>query len=663
MTTRWSLVQLAAVFCVLTVAGCGWVAPLPASPGPSQTPPPASPDLNLELVGQIGGPTTALAARDTLLYVGVGPRLAVWDASNPTRPVLRGQSAPLRDTVRRVASEGDLAYVAAGSALHVLDVSNPAHVITRGTFILNPDREDGSFAGEVAIAGHQAFLTAGDDGLRILDLSDPAAPREVGAYRPPGATYYVAVEGNYAYLTARPSPGLGPHVPTGLRIVDISSPARPIEVGFATSELPVGVLAGGGYAYLADLSGLRILDISNPSRPSQLGFVPMPNSLGEFGVTMALGDGVLYMAAGPYGLRIIDVSDPAAPRMLASHQVGLRFACCSESATGVALAGSYAYVSDRHNGLRVVDVTNPMNPTEVASIPGMEAAYTVAVTDRYAFVVAGRSGLLGIDISEPAAPTVAWSFPPPIGRQSVVWSVALAQGHAYVFGDEGGEVLDLSDPGRPTPIARVVEVRNARDAALAGEYLYVASRDALNVLDVGEPTRPRTIAVTQLMQATSLAISEGYAYVGSLAGLHILDISEPSAPSRIGDYEFIRGSWGVAASGRFAYVVDYLRGVLILDVSDPSQPRQVGYVEPPVRREGTSDARSLERYGIMAVRGYLFYAMGGSGVRVVDVTEPATPVVVGYYNTGGAASGLVVRDGYIYVADWDGGLLVLQENR
>ena len=43
--------------------------------------------------------------------------------------------------------------------------------------------------------------------------------------------------------------------------------------------------------------------------------------------------------------------------------------------------------------------------------------------------------------------------------------------------------------------------------------------------------------------------------------------------------------------------------------------------------------------------------------------DPVAAVLVGYHGTAGLASGLVVRDGYIYVADWDGGLLVLQENR
>ncbi|NIV33635.1 MAG: hypothetical protein GWN58_30570, partial [Anaerolineae bacterium] len=45
----------------------------------------------------------------------------------------------------------------------------------------------------VAVAGEYAYLAEGMEGLRIIDISDPAAPTEAGYYETPGIAMGVAV--------------------------------------------------------------------------------------------------------------------------------------------------------------------------------------------------------------------------------------------------------------------------------------------------------------------------------------------------------------------------------------------------------------------------------------------------------------------------------------
>ena len=152
------------VICVLV----GWLllqGPVASSAGPALTPGPAPhpggkghPHLqadarNVELVGQIGGATDTVAVQGRYAYIGLGPRLAVVDISNPARPTLVGQSAILPDLVEDVAVSGTLAYVADG-----------------------------------------------DGGLRVIDVSNSAAPHEVGYYDTPGWAEGVAVSGTLVYV-------------------------------------------------------------------------------------------------------------------------------------------------------------------------------------------------------------------------------------------------------------------------------------------------------------------------------------------------------------------------------------------------------------------------------------------------------------------------------
>ena len=64
----------------------------------------------------------------------------------------------------------------------------------------------------------------------------------------------------------------------GLRVMDVSKPARPVQVGaYATAGYPRGVAVAGGYAYVAaELGGLRVLDVSAPASPVEVGNYSTP---------------------------------------------------------------------------------------------------------------------------------------------------------------------------------------------------------------------------------------------------------------------------------------------------------------------------------------------------------------------------------------------------
>jgi hypothetical protein len=56
------------------------------------------------------------------------------------------------------------------------------------------------YAYDVKVVGNYAYCATGLSGLSIVNISDPAAPTEVGFYDTPGYANGVAVSGNYAYV-------------------------------------------------------------------------------------------------------------------------------------------------------------------------------------------------------------------------------------------------------------------------------------------------------------------------------------------------------------------------------------------------------------------------------------------------------------------------------
>jgi hypothetical protein len=107
----------------------------------------------------------------------------------------------------------------------------------------------------------------------------------------------------------------------------------------------------------------------------------------------------------------------------------------------------------------------------------------------------------------------------------------------------------------------------------------------------------------------------------------------------------------VAVAGNYAYVADGGFGLLqVIDVSDPASPTIVGSVGTP----------GLASSGVAVAGEYAYVAGGYPGFQeVIDVSDPASPTIVGGVNTPHFACGVAVAGEYAYVADGESGLQVL----
>jgi hypothetical protein len=107
-------------------------------------------------------------------------------------------------------------------------------------------------------------------------------------------------------------------------------------------------------------------------------------------------------------------------------------------------------------------------------------------------------------------------------------------------------------------------------------------------------------------------------------------------------------AYGLAVVGNYAYVANCGSGLRIIDVSDPQSPFEAGYYD-------TADyARGVAVSGI-----YAYVAYGYSGLRVLDVSNPSSPVEVGICATPDYAWGVALSGNYAYVAAEDAGLQVV----
>ena len=191
-----------------------------------------------------------------------------------------------------------------------------------------------------AAAGRYIHVAC-DEGVEVVDVSDPLDPRRVAAVDLPGPARDVAVAGDLVATAAGSA---------GLQVVDATEATAPTLVGespAATSAL--GVFATDGLVYLAEgTDGLRIVSLADPAAPTTAGSCDTP---GDARDVVVVG-GYAYVADGPQGVQIVDVHDPAAPLPVATLTV-------AGEADALVVFGGRACVATGAGGLQIVDVSLP----------------------------------------------------------------------------------------------------------------------------------------------------------------------------------------------------------------------------------------------------------------------------------------------------------------
>lgn len=250
---------------------------------------PTIPDLIAGL--SLPGDACCIDISGNYAYVGdAEDTLRVIDISNPANPSQVGKVAVGAEALDVVVI-GDYAYVAARSAgLVIVDISTPSAPSIEGQYNTT------GFSYDVCVDGNYAYVADATRGIRIIDVSDPANPAESGYYDTNGIAYGVTKAGNYVYVADGNQ---------GIKVFDASSTDTLVLLGSLdtpTIATKVAYVDDGLFVADGDFGGIRVIDVSNPNTPSEVGDIESMGSaenLRVYGSTVYLADGII-------GVLIID---------------------------------------------------------------------------------------------------------------------------------------------------------------------------------------------------------------------------------------------------------------------------------------------------------------------------------------------------------------------
>jgi len=281
--------------------------------------------------------------------------------------------------------------------------------------------------GYTTAGGRRFALTGISTGLSIVEVTDPAKPRNVALIAGPDSQWReVRTYGNHVYVTTEAA--------WGLDIVSMEDPDHPRKVQtwsktFRSAhslwiDQERGLLFANGTNGRA--GGMRVLDVGqDPEDPAEVGaftdyYVHDSYTRGNVLFASAINDG--FEA-------ILDDSDPSRIHEVTHWLTGGRFTHNS----WLTRDGRYLFTTDERMGMPIEgwDITNPLSPRKVSQFIANpnSIAHNVLIDGDRLLLSHYTEGVYLLDVKNPEQPRVMGSYdtyPGPSGGFNGVWG-------AYIF--------------------------------------------------------------------------------------------------------------------------------------------------------------------------------------------------------------------------------------
>lgn len=283
----------------------------------------------------------------------------------------------------------------------------------------------------------------------------------------------------------------------------------------------------------------------------------------------------------------------------------------------------------------------------VVGIPSSTNRPTVTLTDEGGAEYSSQADVNFSGTTVTLKPTQLNLLPAPPGVYDV--TVSRPDGESYTL-PAGFSIIDTE----PEPEGIHLKVRSVwggpvTDVDVVGDTAYVAAGRRLVILDAADPTDSDYLtelgSLAIMPGVEGVVVRDGYAFLAAAKPYRfcVADISDPTDPKMVWAPSVGNQlSRDVFLYGNFAYVLGAAGGDDVFEISDPIN----------VAHLGLGPDQSAEA---MAIAGDLLYVCEDSPngmLRVYDLsTDPVNPTLRGSVNTGGWRTTDIAIDGaYAYVA-------------
>ncbi len=232
------------------------------------------------------------------------------------------------------------------------------------------------------------------------------------------------------------------------------------------------------------------------------------------------------------------------------------------------------------------------------------------------------------DTEDPFSPQLISTITPEKqGKRGVMADSCTVYGdilYSFLFLEKGLWLVDISDPANPVDLG-IVSIEATRNLMVVEGIAYASGQmyDGVTIVDVSDIQDIREIARIDLPSRDCfLEVSDGYLYVGIGQTLTIYDVSDPASPEILCNYE-----------------LNVPEGLV----------REMPFWDPESELEEPPWANLANIIDLLSYGEYLFVTFGAGQLRVIDVSDPASPEEVAAAELGGFVIAMTLKGDTLYV--------------
>ncbi|KPA12687.1 Peptidase C13, legumain, partial [Candidatus Magnetomorum sp. HK-1] len=562
---------------------------------------------------------------------------------------------------QRVAVSGNMAYVTNyADGFQVIDITEPSFPISKATLALPGNST------EIVLSGNFAYVVSDDSGLHIIDLKDSSNPTIITTVPPINYAENLMVFDNTAYVVNR----------TGLQIIDINQPEFPVVKNFE-QILCKGIAIKDNYGFIVDGTSLSIYNLSNSE--NMLPVVSYNNLFCDVQDIKIWGNTAYVLDRCSYTriLKCIDISDLSNVKNLSAFEL-------NGIVSGFSVIDSTAYIACGTIGIQIIDLADHTNPTSIGMVDTPDFALGVAIDNQITIIADRKSGLQIVNTRDfiKSFQKQFASLPIP----DIVCNIAFSNGLSFIAGNDSG--FYIFNAAQNKLIDHINTQGYARDVLIYQNLAYVADyRYGLQVIDTKNPESSSIVYTLETVSPVmSLKQIDSFLFLGTDAGLYICDLTVPEKPVIISSLSFFGGVGKMAVSGQKIFVINDYQKIIIIDIQNKWHPKIIDEVDLKMYMQDISISKSqiflacvkdgfhifdtsLNRHiGTLSnveakrlfIRENTAYIAEGvvEGLKVVDVSDPEYPVIVGSINLSDNIGCLLIHNNDAYFGGLNTGLQV-----
>ncbi len=517
---------------------------------------------------------------------------------------------------------------------------------------------------QIVVRDTLAFIGNDYEGLRIIDISDPAQPQQTalipqtfgkGFDVADTLLYYSVQVGVRVYNIADPSnPQLimtnvnasceqmtiyGDYYISNINLSVYNRWTTEVRLWYYDFDFPYGVndfiiQDSLLFASVGNL-GFMIFDFSDPEQPQLLSTVQ--TNMPYFTCIAVHNDIFYYMQNDSGDLKLYDVSDPANPYLITTHNMEPMTDMVISEADEKLICYAYNY------GIRIYDISDPLNLQQVNQFGITDwyfdggRRYKIRPQNRLLCVM-DNLGLRTVQMNQSPDPTL-------LNTVQTGWKTYGLDWHQdYLYASEYSlEMYNLANPALPVLAGSEPWVWEPNFQVRAGNGFGILRTRSYGKEDIGwmryvnatDPSAPYQMGTfwQNYSDILDMDVENNYLYIESDHHLLTVDFSNTSSLYLVGDFN--NGSVErFDVHGNLAYLCLGTGGVKIVNVSNPAQPSDLSHFYLPQPAVACQTNGSV--LAVMASPQTTSYLEHYSPTQIylIDVTNPAQPVLGALIQTG-----------------------------